>query len=64
MWTLFQGQKNISQCFLGGDRIALLCVVAVCVLCLFLTVLWVGLQSVIVAFPGHTHLLFCLIPEI
>ena len=25
---------------------------------LFLTVPWVGLQSVIVAFPGHTHLLF------
>ena len=27
-------------------------------LCLFLTVPSVGLQSVIVAFPGHTHLLF------
>ena len=24
----------------------------------FLTVPWVGLQCVIVAFPGHTHLLF------
>ena len=33
------------------------CVVAVCIMCLFLTVPWVGLQSVIVAFPGHTHLL-------
>ena len=31
---------------------------AVIVLCLFLTVPWVGLQFVIVAFPGHTHLLF------
>ena len=29
-----------------------------CVLCLCPTLPWVGLQSVIVAFPGHTHLLF------
>ena len=29
---------------------------AVYVLCLFLMVLWIGLRSVIVAFPGHTHL--------
>ena len=28
------------------------------VLCLFLTVPWVGMQCVIVAFPDHTHLLF------
>ena len=34
------------------------CVVTVCILCLFLTVPWVGLQSVIVAFPGHTNLPF------
>ena len=27
------------------------------VLCLFLAILWVGLQCVIVAFPSHTHLL-------
>ena len=27
-------------------------------MCLFLAVLWVGLRSVVVAFPGHTHLLF------
>ena len=32
--------------------------VVVVALCLFLTVPWVGLQCVIVAFPGHTHLLF------
>ena len=31
---------------------------SVCVLCLFLTVQWVGLQSLTVSFPGHTHLLF------
>ena len=28
---------------------------AVCVLCLLLSVSWVGLQSVTVLFPGHTH---------
>ena len=28
--------------------------VAVCVLCLFLTMMWVALQCKIVAFPGHT----------
>ena len=37
------------------ELVALLCVVAVCVLCLFLRVLWVGLWSVIAALPGHTH---------
>ena len=31
---------------------------AVRVVCFFLTMLWVGLQCVIVAFPVHTHLLF------
>ena len=41
----------------GRELLALLCVVAVCVLCLFLVVPWVGLQSVIVAFPVHTHFL-------
>ena len=34
------------------------CVVTICVVCLFLAVPWVGFQSVIVAFPGHTHLIF------
>ena len=34
------------------------CFVTVNVLWLFLTVLWVGLQFVIVIFPNHTHLLF------
>ena len=27
-------------------------------LCPFLALLWVGLQCVILAVPGHTHLLF------
>ena len=30
--------------------------VGVCVLCLDLAVPWVGLQSVVVLFSGHTHL--------
>ena len=34
------------------------CIVTKNVLWLFLTVLWVGLQYVIVVFPGHNHLLF------
>ena len=33
------------------------CLVHVIALCLFLTVLWIGLWSVIVAFPGLTHFL-------
>ena len=35
-----------------------LCLVADIVLCLFLTVLWVGLQFLTLAIPGHTHLHF------
>ena len=34
------------------------CIVTINVLWLFLTVQWDGLQSVIVVFSGHTHLLF------
>ena len=33
------------------------CYVIINVLWLFLTVLWVGLQCVIVVFPDHTHFL-------
>ena len=32
---------------------------AVILLCLFFAVPWVGLQVLIVAFPGHIHLLRC-----
>ena len=32
------------------------------VLCLLLTVPWIGLKSVIVAFPGHTEDVFVSIP--
>ena len=34
------------------------CCVAVGVLCNFFMVLWIGMQSVIVAFPGKIQLLF------
>ena len=34
----------------------------VSVLCLFFTVPWAGLQCVIMAFPGHTHLFLYLKP--
>ena len=40
------------------------CVVAFCVMCVFLSVLWVGLQSAIVAFPGHNHLLFSFLSQL
>ena len=36
------------------------CIVTINVLWLFLTVLWVGLQCVIVVFPDHTHFLIML----
>ena len=31
---------------------------AVSVLCLFFTLLWIGMQCVIVVFPDHTHFFF------
>ena len=41
---------------------ALIALVAICALCLFLEMPWVGLQSVIVALPGQTHLHLILLP--
>ena len=43
---------------LSGNECYKLCHESVIMLCLFLAVLWVGLQWVIVAVPGRTHLLF------
>ena len=40
------------------------CVVAFCVMCVFLSVLWVGLRFAIVAFPGHNHLLFSFLSQL
>ena len=37
---------------------------AACDLCLFLTVPWVGLQSVLVVFPGHSHYFFLVLCEL
>ena len=48
----------------GDERVGSISLIAfqyhvtVNILCLFLTVLWVGLQCVIAAFSCHTHLLF------
>ena len=51
VWSLFCG---VLFAFLS---IFFNCVVAICALCLFLTMPKVGLHSEIVAFPGHTHFL-------
>ena len=42
----------------GFAIISYRCIVTINVMCLFLTVPWVGLQCVIVVFPDHTHVLF------
>ena len=55
-WLLLS-LSNLSIILLGKRELYLNLFVGVCVLCLFLTVPWVGLQSMIVAFPGQTHLL-------
>ena len=48
-------EEKIAGCFpLIVFLLALLIVVSA--LCLFLTVSWIGLQCVIVTFPGHTYL--------
>ena len=52
-----------------GKLVALLllsyrCIVTINVQWVFLTVLWVGLQCMIVAFPDHTHLLFVATPHL
>ena len=51
-----------------GELVALLllsfgCLVTVNVLWLFLRMPWVGLQFVIVVFPGHTQLHFTCLPK-
>ena len=49
--------SSFTSLLLGKEEtVNLLCVVAVCILCPFLVVSWVGLHSVIVAFPSHTKL--------
>ena len=63
---LTQGQDHMRHCPLhhvcnqptGEERLLLSsgCYDALIVLCLFLTVPWIGLLCVIVSFPDHTHL--------
>ena len=38
--------------------VAYRCIVTITIMLLFLTVLWIGLQCVIVVIPGHTRLFF------
>ena len=50
---LLKRKRNLVALLLLSYR----CIVTINVLWLFLTVPWAGLQCVIVAYPGHTHLL-------
>ena len=54
-------EEERASCFILL-LLLLACHVAISVLCLFLAVSWAGLWSVIVAFPGHTHLHFNHVP--
>ena len=51
---ILKRKKKLVALLLLSDR----CIVTKNVLWLFRTVLWVGLQCVIVVFLDHTHLLF------
>ena len=51
-WQSSRWERKIASCF---TLIAFKCHLTVSVLCFFITVLWVGLQFVILAFPSHTH---------
>ena len=59
--TRTQPKYSSQLSLVGSTMIQLVLIIilniCVCVLWLFLRVPWIGLQSVIVAFPGHTHLL-------
>ena len=52
------GKKESWLFFLNLLLISYRCHMAVIVHCLFPTVLWVDLHYELVAFPGHTNLLF------
>ena len=60
-WPLKTGFTVLSNFAIRESWLSSWCLVAVSVLCRFLAVLWVGLWSVIVLFPGHyTHFNFFL----
>ena len=50
--VILLGKKELVSLLLLASG----CYVAVIVICLLLTVPWVGLKCLIEAFPGHTHL--------
>ena len=50
---ILKGKRKLVALLLLSNR----CIVTINVLWLFLAVLWLGLQCVIVVFPGHTHFL-------
>ena len=50
---ILMGKRERASCF--ARLLSYRCIVTINVMWLFLTVPWVGLQSVIVAFPYHTH---------
>ena len=50
--------SSFAIILLRKRELATFCAVAVSVLCFFLTMWRAGLRSVIMPFPGHTHLLF------
>ena len=52
--NILKRKRNLVALLLLSYR----CIVTINVLWLFLTVPWVGMQCMIMVFPGHTHLLF------
>ena len=57
-WGRERERQTDRQTDRQRELLALLGVVAVCVLCLFLMGPWIGEQPMIVAFPGQRSLLF------
>ena len=62
VWSLFFCVQYLAS-FLVLESFCLLFIayrylMTISILCLFLTVQWVGLQCEIVVVPGHVHLLF------
>ena len=52
----FNHLTDLAENVKAGYFTLIVLLMAVSALCLFLTMLWVGLQCVNVTFPGHTHL--------
>ena len=54
--------KEDGDCCFALIVFLIVCLVTDSVVCLFLTVTWVGLLCVIVVFPDHTHLFWTHFP--